>query len=137
MVYRWWKGARKGHRQKEAILELELLVRRAIDEIDDNSRSNSCEGFRQPAMVLAQCTRQCIARVTLLTSPLLEPQQSRLSHEFGNEVARHQAPETRARKQTKNSSLSSQGILNTARDVQRPATPPPTTPNTSNQFDRN
>lgn len=55
----------------------------------------------------ACCTKQCIAPVTPLTSPLLEPQQSRLSHEFGSEVARHQAPETRARKQTKKAPLSS------------------------------
>ena len=67
-------------------MELELLVRRAIDEIGDDSRSNSCEGFRWPAMMLAQCTRQCIAAVTPLTSPLLEPQQSRLSHEFGRRL---------------------------------------------------
>src|SRR5882757_11165460 len=40
---RWWKGVCKRYRQRE----LELLVRTAIDEIDDDSRSNSCEGFRQ------------------------------------------------------------------------------------------
>lgn len=43
------------------------------------------------------CTRQCIAPVTPLTSPLLEPQQSRLSHELGSEVTQYQALEPGSR----------------------------------------
>lgn len=45
---RWWKGVCKRNWQRE----LELLVRRAIDEIDDDSRSNSCKGFGSACAIM-------------------------------------------------------------------------------------
>lgn len=60
---------------------------------------------------LPWCLRNAQDNALLQLHRLLRPFSSHsragLSHEFGNEVARHQAPETRARKQTKNNSLSS------------------------------
>lgn len=52
---RWWKGVCKRYRQRE----LELLVRRAIDEIDDDSRSNYCEGFGSLPWCLLHKTMHC------------------------------------------------------------------------------
>ena len=130
-MYRRWKGVCKGYRQKEATLELELLVRGAIDEIDDDSRSNSCEGFRQPAMMLCNNTQ---GNALLLLHRLLRPFSSHSGAGCPTdlEVKLHDIryPKLELESRREKSPLSSQGILNTAREVQSPATPP-TTSNTS------